>query len=411
MFVLKIVGWESVNGMTKRVINVDDMRVRARHVLPRVIYDFVEGGAEDEVTLRANQTSLASIGFRPRMGVHVAEPSLETRVLGTDVSIPVLLAPVGGLSLVHSDGQAGAARAAAEFGTRAIVATLAGASLEDVMLKGGGVPHWFQLYNLGGRVGAEILIDRARLAGYSALVVNVDTPVVGHKERDIRNGGVQAGGMPMNHIDLKSVFRFAPVAVTHPRWLYRFARTGFALGQPNYADLSERRSALSPEDAVAKWMAEPVCWSDFSWIREHWTGPLVVKGILSDDDARRAVDVGADAVIVSNHGGRQLDGTPATIDALPEVVAAVGGQVDVILDGGVRRGSDVARAIALGAQAVLIGRPYVYGLAVSGQTGVSAVLEILRDELRRTLQLLGCESVDALDRSWIDPRVPPGSRV
>lgn len=390
----------------RSVYSVERMRARSRRTLPRLIYDFVEGGSDDEITLRANLESLARIRFRPRMAVYVAQPDLRTSVLGSDLAFPIMLAPCGGLTLLHPDGQVAAARAAAAGGTRAVIGTLSGTALEDPV-DSGAVSHWFQLYNLGGRSGTEVLVDRARRAGYAALVVTVDTPVVGHKERDIRNGGIQPGGMPVERVTVGTALRFAPKVWTRPGWVYRFARAGFPLGHPNFAQLSPDGRAVTTEEAMAKWMAEPVTWKDLSWIRERWGGPLAIKGILSGDDARTAVDHGADAVIISNHGGRQLDGTPATIDVLPEVVAAVGHRAAVLIDSGFRRGADVARALALGARAVLVGRPYLYGLAAGGEAGVARVLDLLHEELRRTMQLLGCASIRDLDPSWLDVSTSP----
>ncbi len=388
--------------MTTTIYSVDEARRRARRLLPKVVFDFIEGGADDELTTKANRRAFDRILFRPLTGVDVGEPDLRTTVLDTELSFPVLLAPCGGLSMFHPDGQAGAARAAASAHTIAVVGTLSGSLLEKGMSDGGGAPHWFQLYKLGGRAGAERLVDRASEAGYRTLVVSVDTPVVGHKERDIRNGGVRPGGTPaIDRVDLASMIRFAPKVAAHPRWVYRFARAGFPLGQPNVDMLQSDGSPISLEKATEAWMSSPATWADFEWIRSRWSGRVVAKGILSGDDARRAVGAGADAVIISNHGGRQLDAAPATINVLQDVVEAVGTTTEVLLDSGIRRGSDVARALALGARAVLIGRPYLYGLAVGGERGVRIVLDILRDELTRTLQLLGRQSVAELDRSSV----------
>jgi L-lactate dehydrogenase (cytochrome) len=387
----------------RRVHAIADVQRRARRVLPRILRDFVEGGADNELTMRANEQSFQRIGLRPRMATFVAEPELGTTILGRHYNLPVMLAPCGGISLLHPDGQIGAVRAAARFGTTAVVGTLSGESLERAAEPATDAARWFQLYPLGGRDGAKILVRRAAEAGYDVLMVTIDTPTTGRKLRDLRNGGIQPGGMPISRITPGAVARFAPKVIGHPRWAYRFATTGFALGQPNFAQLTAD-GPLTPEVANARWMAEPTSWDDVEKIRREWSGPLVVKGLLSGEDARRAVDVGADCVVVSNHGGRQLDATPATIDALPEVVDAVGDRVDVLLDSGVRSGTDVVRALALGARAVFVGRPYLYGLAVDGQKGVEAVLSILQGELRRTLQLLGCPSVSELDISWLDAR-------
>jgi isopentenyl diphosphate isomerase/L-lactate dehydrogenase-like FMN-dependent dehydrogenase len=228
-------------------------------------------------------------------------------------------------------------------------------------------------------------------------VVTIDTAIVGNRERDTRNGVV----LPLQ-VDARMATHFAPQVLVRPAWLARFVRDGMRLDFPNAALLGPGGTPLPKDQAPKAVLSRPPTWADIGWIRERWRGPLIVKGLVTGDDARRAVDAGADAVVVSNHGGRQLDGAPATLRALPEVVAAVGGDVEVLVDGGVRRGADVVKAVALGARAVLIGRAYIYGLAVRGAAGVADVLRILRTDMDRTLRLLGCPSVKDLDRSWID---------
>lgn len=394
--------------------SVADARRRAERVLPRVVFDFVDGGACDEVTMRENRLAYEAVTFRPRAAVHV-KPDLRTTVVGTPVSIPVLCAPCGFVRVVHPDGEIGVARAADAAGTVSIVSTMAGTTLEDVatgahvatdaqvatdapVATGEDVNRlWFQLYFIGGRTGAETLVDRAQRAGYGALVVTVDTAVVGNRERDTRNR-VQ---LPLG-IDARNAWRFGPQLALHPGWTARFVRDGMRLDMPNALHLGPGATPIPKDEAANAMMTAPPTWADIEWIREQWDGPLLVKGLLTGDDARRAVDLGADAVVVSNHAGRQLDGAPATLRVLPEVVAAVGGDAEVLVDGGVQRGSDVVKALALGARAVLIGRAYLYGLAVGGEPGVAKVLRILRRDLDRTMRLLGCPSVADLDRSWVD---------
>jgi L-lactate dehydrogenase (cytochrome) len=256
-------------------------------------------------------------------------------------------------------------------------------------------PVWYQLYLLGGRAAAEGALDRARRAGFSALVITVDTPVAGLRERDPRNG--------MKELLDDSLFAkipYLPNILAHPGWLAAFLRDG---GVPRLENVViPGKGPMELLDVGAALAAATVTWEDLRWIRELWTGPIVVKGLLIGDDARRAIDEGAAAVVVSNHGGRQLDSVSATLRALPEVVAAVNGQIEVLLDGGVRRGSDIVKAICLGARAVLIGRAYAYGLAAAGQPGVARAIEILRSDVERTLRLLGCPSIAALDRSFIE---------
>jgi isopentenyl diphosphate isomerase/L-lactate dehydrogenase-like FMN-dependent dehydrogenase len=366
-------------------------------VLPRVLFDYIDGGADDEVTLRENRRAFEDLTFRPRQATYV-RPNLATTVLGEGIGFPVLLAPCGQARLAHPDGEIGAARAAVAAGTVSVVSAAAGTTLEDVA-GGAGGPCWFQLYFMRGRDGAEVLVQRAQDAGYTVLVVTVDTAVVGNRERDIRNGVV----LPMR-ANTRNALRFAPQLLSHPRWFARFARDGLPFEIPNARHLGPGGSATPPAGIDTALITAPPTWTDIAWLREQWRGPLVVKGVLTGDDARRAVDVGAQAVVVSNHGGRQLDGAPATIRVLPETARAVGADAEVLLDGGIQRGTDVAKALALGARAVLVGRAYLYGLAVGGEAGVRQVLKVLRAELERTLRLIGCASVADLDASWVDDR-------
>jgi len=383
--------------MTRAVHSIADARARASRLLPRILYDFIDGGSGDETTLRANEAAFRSVELRPRAGIAVGDPDLSTTVLGTAISMPIMTAPCGGVAMVHPDGQDGVNRAAASVGTLATVSTLCGTDLDIARMNGGGAAHWFQLYKVGGRAGAEVLLERAKSAGYGALVVAVDTPVIGRKDRDLRHGGIRPGGAVLTKVDMAAILQFAPKVVSRPRWLARFARSGFPVGHPSLRHLrGESGGPISLDDALAMLRASPTVWSDLRWIREQWEGPMVIKGILDGDDARRAVDLGADALVVSNHGGRQLDRSAATLAVLPEVVKAVGTEAEIYLDGGVRRGVDAAIAVALGARAVFIGRPYLYGLALDGQAGVENILRILQAELVNSMQLLGCHQIKDL---------------
>ena len=376
-------------------VNVDDARRLAKRRLPRMIFDYVDGGARSELTKDANRAAFEEVTFRPRMAVHVAAPVTETTVFGVSASMPLLVSPCGGLRAVHPDGDAGVARAAGRAGTVFTLSTASGMSIEEVQATAPG-PLWFQLYFLGGRAGAEILIDRAQRANYRALLVTVDTNVVGVRERDVRNGMTQGP-----NVNARNIVRFAPHVAVRPRWFYNFVRDGMAIELANATELGPGGTAMRPDQAAAALVAEPPTWADIDWIRRQWKGPLAIKGLLTAEDARRALDHGADGVVVSNHGGRQLDGAPATLRALPEIVAAVGDDLEVFLDGGVRRGSDVLRALALGARAVMIGRPYVYALGARGERGVDAVLSRLREELLNAMGLMGLQSVHDIDPSWI----------
>jgi isopentenyl diphosphate isomerase/L-lactate dehydrogenase-like FMN-dependent dehydrogenase len=381
---------------------VDDARGLARRALPRVVFDYVDGAAEAEHTMRANVDAFEEVGFVARMAVPglTIAPSLSTTVLGHEVALPVLLAPVGFTRAMSPGGDVAGARAATAKGTLFTLSSMSGHTMEEVVAAADG-PTWFQLYGLGGRAGAEQLVRRARELGFTALVVTVDTPIPGNRERDLHHGVT----MPLR-VTRETATRFAPQALVRPGWLYRFARDGFSMDLAMAKGLGTPEQPMSIDEAVVSWVLSPITWDDFGWIRDAFGGPVLAKGVVSAADARRAVDAGASGVIVSNHGGRQLDGVPAALVALDDVVREVGAEVEVLMDGGVRRGADVAKAVAMGARAVLVGRPWAWGLAAAGQPGVERILEILRAELDRTLRLLGVGSVTELDRTMV--RVPEG---
>jgi isopentenyl diphosphate isomerase/L-lactate dehydrogenase-like FMN-dependent dehydrogenase len=373
---------------------VADLRSLARRRLPKVVFEYLDGGAEGELTLRENCRIFEEVTFRPRHAVAVPASDLRTRVLGVDLSLPVLLAPVGYSRLMHSEGEVAAARAAGAAGTGYILSTISGHPMEDVKAASSG-PVWYQLYLLGGRAAAEASIQRAKKAGFSALVLTIDTVVAGMRERDYRNGMKELLGA-----NLLAKIPHLRQFLARPGWLTHFLLDGGIPPLPNVVIPGEGPMPLV--DVAAALADAAVIWADLQWIREVWSGPIVVKGILTADDARRAVDEGAAAIVVSNHGGRQLDCVPATLRVLPEVVAAVNGKIEVLMDGGIRRGSDVIKAICLGARAVLIGRAYAYGLGAAGQAGVARALEILRIDAERTLKLLGCPSLAALNGSYVN---------
>ena len=381
-----------------RVVNIEDLRCMAQHRLPKSVFDYLDGGAEAELTLAENCRAFRDVLFRPRGAVAMDDCDLKTRVLGQELSFPAMLAPVGYSRLMHPEGEVAAAHAAGEAGTGYILSTISGHKLEDVKAGSKGL-CWYQLYLLGGREAAEGSIDRARRAGFSALVITVDTPVAGLRERDPRNG--------MKELLGPSWFAripYLPNILAHPGWLASFLLDG---GVPKLENVVvPGKGPMALLDVGAALASATVTWEDLRWIREVWSGPIVVKGLLTGDDARRAIDEGARAVVVSNHGGRQLDSVSSTLRALPEVVAAANGQIEVLMDGGVRRGSDIVKALCLGARAVLIGRAYAYGLGAAGPAGVAKALEILRADVERTVRLLGCPSIAALDRSYVE--VPQG---
>ena len=384
------------NLAASHVTNIEDLRRLARRRLPKVVFDYLDGGAENEVTLRENCSAFQDIIFRPRSAVAIGTCDLSTVVLGQTLSFPAMLAPVGYSRLMHPGGEVAAATAAGRAGTAYILSTISGHRLESVKAASSG-PIWYQLYIVGGRETAEGAIERARVAGYSALVITVDTPVAGMRERDFRNG--------MKELLGSATFAkvpYLPNILAHPRWLISFLLDG---GVPPLENVVIPGKGPMPLIDVASALASAtVTWNDLRWIRQIWPGPIVVKGILTAEDARRAVDEGAAAVVVSNHGGRQLDCVSASLRALPEVVSAVGHQTEVLMDGGIRRGSEIVKALCLGARAVLVGRAYAYGLAAAGEAGVARALEILRDDIERTLRLLGCEAVAQLNSSYVCAR-------
>lgn len=374
-----------------RIRNFDSARSAARRAMPKVLFDFIDGGADDEVTLRGNRLAFSRISLRPRQAMEVGEPTISTTVLGAEISMPLALAPCGGSRLVWPDGERALIRAAGAAGTAATLSTASGTSLEDEGATATGT-IWFQLYFPGTREAAASLVHRAAAAGFSALFITVDMPMRGNQERVL-----SAQRLVPPRPTLSNAIRFAPQLALRPRWTAGYLRDGLPDGVSprGPAERGERRPLPSRSGRPN------VTWADIEWLRELWKGPLVVKGVLTGSDARRALECGADAIVVSNHGGRQLDTAPATIEALQEVEAEVGGRVELLLDGGVRRGTDVVKAIACGARAVLIGRPYLYGMAIAGEKGVRQVLEIFRTDISRTLKLMGRESVADLDRSCV----------
>ncbi len=376
-----------------QVVNVEDLRKLAKRRLPKGVFDYMDGGAENECTLRENCAAFEEVIFRPRGAIACTISDLSTQVLGETLSFPAMLAPVGYSRMMHPEGEVAAARAAGKAGTVFILSTISGHKLEDAKAASSG-SLWYQLYLVGGRAAAEAAIERARRAGFSALVITVDTAVAGMRERDVRNGTKELLGP-----SVLAKVPYMPDILLHPGWL-----TGFLLdgGVPKLQNVVvPGKGPMSLTDVGAALASSTVTWNDLRWIREVWPGPIVVKGILTGEDARRAVDEGAAAVVVSNHGGRQLDCVSATLRALPEVVEAVGSQTEVLMDGGIRRGGDIVKALCFGAKAVLIGRAYAYGLAAAGEAGVIRALEILYADVERTLRLLGCPAITELNASYV----------
>jgi isopentenyl diphosphate isomerase/L-lactate dehydrogenase-like FMN-dependent dehydrogenase len=373
-------------------INIDELRRLASRRLPRAVFDFADGGAEDEQTLRANRRDFQRLTFRPRVLVDVSQRDQSATILGQRVSSPLVLSPVGLAGMMSPRGEIAAARAAAKRGIISTLSTLGACSIEDVAASTSG-PLWFQLYVMRDRDLTRSLVERAQKAGYRALCLTVDLPVLGQRERDLRNGATIPPRITVRNVMdvLQRIGWLRGVLMGPPITFGNFVGTKAGLGS----------SAVSLWSYVNSQNDPSVDWDDLDWFRSIWSGPLAIKGIMTAEDARRAVDAGVEAIIVSNHGGRQLDSLPSAIEMLPEIVDAVGDRAEVILDGGVRRGTDVVKALALGARACMIGRPYLYGLGAAGQIGAERAIEILQTEIDRTLALIGRPTLADLDRSAV----------
>lgn len=358
---------------------------------------YLERGAESETTLIANRDAFARWALRQRVLTGTSAANLGVEVAGVGLSMPILAAPTGLSGLAHSGGEPAIARAAERKGTRAVVSTAASYSIEEVATAT-AERHFFQLYP--GPLGSDLterFIERAGRSGYAGLIVTVDTPAVGNREAERRAG--------MGEVPVLTPASMLSAAM-RPRWCYGFLREGRVVAR-NFVDASGARAGVDAVKQHARVVRPDLVWDDVKRMRERWEGPFLIKGILDPDDAARALEIGADGIVVSNHGGRQLDGAPATLDALPPIVARVGGRLTVLIDGGIRRGADVVKALCLGATAVMVGRPCLYGLGANGQAGVEDVLEILRTELERTLLLMGIGDVAALDRDCLLPATDP----
>ncbi len=371
---------------------VRDYRELARRRLPRQLFDYADGGAYEEGTLKANESDLSRVMLRQRVMKDVSERNQETELLGEKLSMPVILGPVGLAGMFARRAEVQAARAAESAGVPFTESTVSICSIEEVA-EATSVPPWFQLYVMRYRAYAEKLMGRAEEVGSPVLMLTIDLAVVGARHRDTRNAMV---GDPSAWAKI----RRATDLVSHPRWIKDVAIGGKPLTFGNLAEVVP--GARTPEDFkgwVDAQFDPSVTWDDIAWVREHWKGKLVVKGVLDPEDARRAVEAGVDGIVVSNHGGRQLDAVPSTAAALPHVAEAVGGQTTVLADGGVRNGLDVVKMLALGAQAVIIGRAWAWSVAAAGESGVGRMLETLRSDIDVALALTGSNSVKDLDSS------------
>lgn len=365
------------------ITSIADLREMARRRVAKAIFDYVDRGSYEEETLRANQADFASVRLRQRVAINVAQRSTRATLLGEEVAMPVALAPVGLTGLNRADGEILAARAAERFGVPYTLSTMSICSIEDVA---GAVsrPFWFQLYVMRDRGFAAELIERARAAKCSALVLTLDLQIQGQRHMDLKNGLT---------VPPKLTLGTLLDVMTKPGW----ALNVLTSRRKSFGNLEGRIRGADSLATLSQWIAgqfDPtLSWKDVAWVKGLWGGKLVLKGILDPEDAKTAVSLGADAIVVSNHGGRQLDGTVSSIRALPEIAQAVGGRTEILLDGGIRTGQSVLKALALGAQGVMIGRAYIYGLGAMGEAGVTAALDIIRKELDVTMALCGLKDV------------------
>lgn len=375
------------------ITNIEDLRLLAKRRVPRMFYDYADSGSWSESTYRANEEDFKSILFRQRVAVNIDNRSTEVTMLGEKVTMPVAIAPTGMTGMQHADGEILAARAAQKFGIPFTLSTMSICSLEDIAKHAPG-PFWFQLYVLRDRVFVERLIDRARAAGCSALMLTLDLQVLGQRHKDIRNG-LSAPPKPT----LRNLMNLA----TKPRWCAAM------LGTPrrHFGNIFGHVEGVKDMTSLGSWTAQQfdptLSWADIEWIKKRWGGKIILKGVLDAEDARHSVNAGADAIIVSNHGGRQLDGAPSSIRALPAIVDAVGRETEVWMDGGIRSGQDVLKAWALGAKGCLIGRAFLYGLGAMGEAGVTKSLEIIRNELDLSMAFCGHRSLATVDKNVLLP--------
>ncbi|MCF8473915.1 MAG: alpha-hydroxy-acid oxidizing protein [Emcibacter sp.] len=373
--------------MIKSCYNLNDFRAKAKSRLPRMVFDYLDGGSDDEVTLRRNRTGFSQYNLMPNTLQNVENIDLSTCVLGQDVDLPVLMSPTGQTRMFHHSGENAVARAAAKAGTIYSLSSLSSTSIEDTAAASLG-PKWFQIYVWRDRDIIKEFMNRCRQSGYHALCLTVDLAVHGNRERDLRNNlSFPVSLTPKTVLDVLS----------HPVWLYHYlSKSKIELANVKDSPLVKVGKGENLLGYVAKQFDPTVTWDDAAWMIEQWGGPFLIKGIVNPEDAKRAVDIGASGIIISNHGGRQLEYMPSPIDVLPHIVKAVSGRAEILLDSGVRRGTDVIKALALGAKAVMIGRPYLYALASGGEAGVDRMLDLLRAEMIRDMALLGCTKVSDL---------------
>jgi L-lactate dehydrogenase (cytochrome) len=383
--------------MPNVITNIEDLRVMAERRVPRMFYDYADSGSWTESTYRANQEDFARIKLRQRVAVNMENRSIRTTMVGQDVAMPVALAPTGLTGMQHADGEILAARAAERFGVPFTLSTMSICSIEDVAAHT-HKPFWFQLYVMRDKDFIERLIDRAKAANCSALMLTLDLQILGQRHKDLKNG-LSAPPRPTVANLVNLAFK--------PRWCWNMLRTQ----RRSFGNIVGHAKGVGDLSSLSSWTAEQfdprLNWGDVEWIKKRWGGKLILKGILDAEDARLAADSGADALIVSNHGGRQLDGAPSSIEALPAIAEAVGSRIEVWLDGGIRSGQDVLKSWALGARGTLIGRAFLYGLGAYGEFGVQRCLEIIARELDLTMAFCGHTRIEQVDRGILLPGTYP----
>ncbi len=375
------------------ITNIEDLRVLAQKRVPRMFYDYADSGSWTESTYRANESDFQRIKLRQRVAVNMQNRSTRTSMIGVDAAMPVAIAPTGLTGMQHADGEILAARAAEKFGVPFTLSTMSICSIEDIAAHT-KAPFWFQLYWMRDRDFMDNLMDRARAAGCSALMLTLDLQVLGQRHKDLKNG-LTAPPKPT----LANILNL----MLKPRWCLGMARTR----RHGFGNLIGHAKGVSDMTSLGAWTREQfdprLDWSDVEWVKKRWGGKLILKGIMDVEDARLAADSGADAMVVSNHGGRQLDGAPSSIQALPEIADAVGSRIEVWMDGGIRSGQDVLKAWALGARGTLIGRPFLYGLGAMGEAGVTKCLDIIQKELDVTMAFCGHTKIGSVDRKILLP--------
>jgi len=376
----------------RKGVSVADLRSIARRRLPRGVFDYIDGGAEDEVTMSSNSEAYRRVTFRPRVLRDVGEVDISSTLLGRPLSFPLVLAPTGFTRIADPAGELAAARAAARAGVPYSLSTLGTRSIEEVAAVSSG-RLWFQVYVWRDRGLVAEMVQRAADSGYEAICLTVDTAVLGKRERDVRRGFT----LPPK-IGLPTIFD----GIAHPGWTWQFIRSDpIVFANVAGRSVGDGAEAVSLAEYVSRQFDPGLSWRDVAWLRAQWSGPIVLKGIQTVDDAVIAADEGIEAIALSNHGGRQLDSAPAPLDLLPGVADAVADRIEIICDGGVRRGSDIVKALALGARACMSGRAYLYGLGAAGEAGVDHVLDLLSSDMKRTMALIGCPAVADLDRDCV----------